>query len=367
MAQPDSDKATPATTIDENPDTAGREQAIDFQGRARQYFGIWIVNVLLTLVTLGIYSAWAKVRRITYFHNKTLIDGHPLLYHATGLRILIGRIIVFTGVIAIQATIEFTPAPIFYGQIALFLIFLVVSPIVINASLRFQARMTSYRNVRFNWRGRYWPTMKYLVLGPVIGLLTLWILYPWMMKRYYRYFANTHYYGTTSFDAEPSTREFYCAFLTGVLLPVFLIAIVIVPALLLAIHFLTTDLLSPTIVDAVWFASTYLSFAFFVALVYPVLCRNMLLRTLKLGGVVEFKSNVRPLRYNWIQITNILALIFSAGLAYPWTKVRSYRYLASRTFLTVTGDVGRFVDDQQEQKSALGEELAGMVDIGVGI
>ena len=38
-----------------------------FTGTAREYFGIWIVNILLTIVTLGIYSAWAKVRRMRYF------------------------------------------------------------------------------------------------------------------------------------------------------------------------------------------------------------------------------------------------------------------------------------------------------------
>ena len=28
-----------------------------FQGKTSEYFGIWIVNLLLSLITLGIYSA----------------------------------------------------------------------------------------------------------------------------------------------------------------------------------------------------------------------------------------------------------------------------------------------------------------------
>ncbi len=31
-----------------------------FRGSASEYFGIWIVNVLLTIVTIGIYSAWPR-------------------------------------------------------------------------------------------------------------------------------------------------------------------------------------------------------------------------------------------------------------------------------------------------------------------
>jgi len=37
-----------------------------FTGRGSEYFRIWVVNVLLTLVTFGVYSAWAKVRKARY-------------------------------------------------------------------------------------------------------------------------------------------------------------------------------------------------------------------------------------------------------------------------------------------------------------
>ena len=68
---------------------------IVFQGKASEYFGIWIVNLLLSLVTLGVYSAWAKVRRKKYFYNNTLIDNVAFDYHANPIAILKGRIIAF--------------------------------------------------------------------------------------------------------------------------------------------------------------------------------------------------------------------------------------------------------------------------------
>ena len=67
---------------------------LQFSGNAREYFGIWIVNLLLSIATLGIYSAWAKVRNKKYFLGNTTIDGRPFDYHATGRQILIGRAIV---------------------------------------------------------------------------------------------------------------------------------------------------------------------------------------------------------------------------------------------------------------------------------
>lgn len=56
------DRAAPAGT------GAGVFKPIEFTGTAGEYFGIWIVNILLTIVTVGFYSAWAKVRRKRYFY-----------------------------------------------------------------------------------------------------------------------------------------------------------------------------------------------------------------------------------------------------------------------------------------------------------
>ena len=58
-------------------------EQIEFGGTAKGYFGIWIVNLILSIITLGIYSAWAKVRRQTYFKSHTELFGASFGYHAT--------------------------------------------------------------------------------------------------------------------------------------------------------------------------------------------------------------------------------------------------------------------------------------------
>ena len=65
-----------------------RELEIRFTGSGSEYFRIWIVNLLLTLVTLTLYYPWAKVRRLRYFYANTLIDGQPLGFHANPWKIL---------------------------------------------------------------------------------------------------------------------------------------------------------------------------------------------------------------------------------------------------------------------------------------
>ena len=122
---------------------------INFSGNAKEYFGIWIVNLILSIITVGIYSAWAKVRRETYFKNNTKVFDMGFGYHATGGQILKGRIIDF--IVLVLANVLASVDPIF--GIILTVVLIALLPWILNSSLRFSARMTSFRNIRFNWHG----------------------------------------------------------------------------------------------------------------------------------------------------------------------------------------------------------------------
>ena len=69
------------------------KNAFQFHGRGGEYFGIWIVNILLTIVTLGLYSPWAHVRNKQYFYGNTDLAGERFEYLATGKQIFLGRLI----------------------------------------------------------------------------------------------------------------------------------------------------------------------------------------------------------------------------------------------------------------------------------
>src|SRR5271154_1264459 len=81
-------------------------EQVHFTGTGGEYFGIWIVNLLLTIVTLGIYSAWAKVRRLQYFYRHTEVAGSSFDFHGSAPRILIGRVIAFVMLIAYNYSVR---------------------------------------------------------------------------------------------------------------------------------------------------------------------------------------------------------------------------------------------------------------------
>ncbi|MBT8112324.1 MAG: DUF898 domain-containing protein, partial [Gammaproteobacteria bacterium] len=68
-------------------------KALSFAGSGFEYFKIWIVNILLTIVTLGLYYPWAKVRNRRYFAANSNLEGRNFEYHATGKQLFIGYLI----------------------------------------------------------------------------------------------------------------------------------------------------------------------------------------------------------------------------------------------------------------------------------
>lgn len=152
----------------------GDIQRLFFTGSGREYFGVWIVNILLTIITLGIYSAWAKVRRNRYFYGNTVLLGRGFEYHASGEQILIGRLIVFACLVLYNIMLTFVPlVGIGLGVLMLFFV-----PWLVARGLRFTARVTSYRNVRFDFVGGPGGAFLAFIIGPALAALTLGILAP---------------------------------------------------------------------------------------------------------------------------------------------------------------------------------------------
>src|ERR1700722_353561 len=86
--------------------SARAPEQLHFTGSGAEYFGIWIVNLLLTIVTLGIYSAWAKVRRLKYFYRHTEVAGSGFDFHGSPIRILVGRVLALVMLIAYNYSVR---------------------------------------------------------------------------------------------------------------------------------------------------------------------------------------------------------------------------------------------------------------------
>ena len=362
-------------------------EPIKFKGQAGEYFGIWIVNLLLTIITIGIYGAWAKVRTKKYFSSNTEIDGHSFGYHATGWQILKGRILVALVSLVFVLGVVFTSEA---GELAsgiyvifVFILAILALPWIVNNALKFSARMTSYRNIRLNWRGTYGQTLFIYYITPLLSIISLGLLIPLVTKYYFNYYAKGHYYGTSGFRTEASTNDFFRGAIRSGLLPslvlLYLLIIYMVVIRWEAISYVMEypnrieDAMAAEFVGLSFLIPVLIISVVFTNFIFRIMSRNILLNSLALSNnedkeiSVKFGSDLNPFRYLWIIISNSFVAVITLGLMIPWTQIRFYRYLCVSTKTEITGDMDKFLDSEKSRLSAFGEEYAEMEGIEAGI
>ena len=145
-----------------------RRLEIRFTGSGSEYFRIWIVNLLLTLITLTLYHPFAKVRRLRYFYANTLVDDHALGFHGDPWTMLRGYLLVAAMLALYSVAGQFSAGA---GLVA-FAVVAGIWPALIKSSLQFRMANTSWRGLRFRFTGTvaeaYRATLPLFVPGLVL-------------------------------------------------------------------------------------------------------------------------------------------------------------------------------------------------------
>jgi len=194
---------------------------IVFNGKAGEYFGIWIVNLLLTLVTFGIYSAWAKVRRKKYFYNNTLIDNVGFDYHAKPIAILKGRVIAFIFFLGYAFGGQLNP---FIPALCMLVFFIALPWLVVRSSM-FNARNTSHRGLRFDFVGKLGEAVRVFFVLPMITIFTLGLFAPFASQQKNKFMMSNHKFGLSQFDMQATAKQFYKVYLWLFVIPVVILGI----------------------------------------------------------------------------------------------------------------------------------------------
>ncbi|MCF3640814.1 DUF898 domain-containing protein [Rhizobium sp. TRM95111] len=341
---------------------SGEFHRMSFTGRAGEYFGIWIVNVLLTILTLGIYSAWAKVRRNRYFYGNTMLLGSAFEYHARGGQILIGRLIVLGGLLALNVIAALVPILVLLPTVVV----LVALPWLVAKGLRFSARVTSYRNVRFDFVGGAGGAFKAFILGGLLAVVTLGILTPLASRWVARYIGTNLRFGGKPFDSDPSLGAIYKSWLVSLLIAVLglgIIALIVFMNMQLIIPMIETPgTLTPEqqipLIASMVVGYIVLFAAFGIAgLFYRAGVRNIVWSSTTFDDRHRFMSDMSRMRFTWIAISNLIVTLLTLGLMRPWAAVRMARYTWQHTGVTIVGDIGALIGQIEQQGSAVGSEF----------
>lgn len=369
--------------------SAVQNKSFSFTGKGGEFFAIWIVNVALTILTLGIYSAWAKVRTHQYFYGNTLLDGASFRYTANPIQILKGRLIAFA--LFVGYYIASTISPIVAASALVILMILV--PMLIVISLTFRLRNSVYRNVRFNFDKDFVTAYKVFAIPVVIvgayifiagqlegmqaseeglspaftiliGLLlpAIIFMFPWWEKMITEFKVMHTKYGTSNFIFSATVKNFYGMYLKmyGLLILVFTIL-----GVMIAVFMNNSDAAQGMLLIMPFFGTVIFVVYMWVFAYIQAKRTNLIYNNLNVAGhTVQSELKVGYLLY--LYITNTLAMMATLGLLMPWAKIRTARYRASVTSVNVVGDLGQFSSDQAESQSALGEEVGDMFDMDIG-
>ena len=339
-----------------------------FTGNAKEWFGIWIVNLLLSIVTIGIYSAWAKVRSKKYFYNHTYVEGRNFDYHATGKQILIGRLIVIGAVIVFQVITAVLPVL----GLLLLLALVVVFPWLIVRAMIFNARMSSYSNVRFGFVGTVGQAFLTFIVYPILTALTLYTTFPILDRAMKRFSINNHKLGQAQFKLEVGLGAFYKAFLVAIawVVVVGLIGVVVTGFSFTEFGYAMDNAdRAPGQAMKVIGLFYLLFFAAFLpaAFIYQALTRNVVYNNTSLEGGHRFASNVTAPKLLWLAVSNMVVVVLTLFLMLPWAQVRMARYLAAHTGFIPGGSMDDFVTQQQAAGGAFGDAYTDLEGIDVGL
>lgn len=323
---------------------------LQFTGTGGEYFGIWIVNITLTLITLGIYSAWAKVRRNRWFYGHTLLDDQAFSYLASPLQILKGRLIAAAALIAYSLVHAISPT---LGALVL-LGLLAVTPWIVVSSLRFRARMTAYRGLRFDFTGKTGEAFVIYLLLPILIPFTLGLILPYIAYRQVRFVADHTVYGQTGSLHEGQAKYFWGIYLLA-------LAVLLMPVALIAASVLAANTAGVVSGGILLYAAMPLAGAMVMARSTNLFYNHTTL------GPVTFRSTQRARDMLWLYFSNMVMMAVTLGLFYPWAKVRLARYRASQLLVESTEGLNQFIAGQQQDMSATGSEMAELFDVEVGL
>jgi uncharacterized membrane protein YjgN (DUF898 family) len=329
-----------------------------FHGNASEYFRIWIVNLCLTVLTLGVYAPWAKVRTRRYFAGNLAIGDSAFDYDADPMRILVGRGIVVAafGAYALAGLVS-DKLSFALGVIGFFLF-----PAAAVRSTAFHHRHSLFRGIRFRFAAPYGEAFFVLIVAPVLATLTLGLALPWMQGRRQQFVAGHSAYGTSGFEFEWSAGPYYRVFWKASLLSLGAFALAGVAAIAVWSG-------EPIARPLEFAAFVPAAAAFWLAVTFVQAGLTNLLYGNARVGDLRFRSDLRAAPLAWLHLTSASAIILTLGLATPWARVRLARLRAESLALFAPTGLDAFAQASEPEAGfgALASETADLFDFDLGL
>ena len=206
-------------------------ETFEFSGRRGPFFKLLLINLFLTIITLGIYRFWAKTNVRRFIWSNIRFMGDPLEYTGRGSELLLGFLIVLAvlfplGLIyeAIQSLAPPDETTLHIGlEILYYTTILALVQIGFYRAWRYRMSRTTWRGIRLGLDGSTWTFLKLSIGWSVLTVLTIGIAYPWMAVELWRYQITHTRIGETKANLALTGRQLL-PFWLFVLIPFWIVA-----------------------------------------------------------------------------------------------------------------------------------------------
>lgn len=194
-----------------------------FSGTGIGFFKIYIVNLCLLLITLGLYYPWAKTRMRRYLYGNLSFGPYHFDYHADPKKIFKIFIIFYAalGILGLLFILE--PVTLNFLILPWIIASFFGTPLLILHSLKFNAAMTSFANIRFRFNGTYGGLFAVLYLWPLLSSISFGLAIPFAIKKYKEYLINHHSWGQMPLTSQLTTAPFYLITACCLIIPFYVI------------------------------------------------------------------------------------------------------------------------------------------------
>lgn len=299
-----------------------------FHGRTGALYGLWFKKILLSIVTLGIYSFWGKTNLRRYIVGNMELDGDRFEYLGTGKELFLGMLkilpfyLVFLG--AYIAVMHFAGEQ--YGSLV-FLPLLPVLPMAMYSAFRYRINRLSWRGIRFRMTGSAIAYGGLYMKGFFLNLITLGFMSPSVDLGRWEYQARHMQYGSRNFSFKGNPKN------------------------LRRSNIITLLLFIPTLgFSRIWYAAAV---------------QKEKMRGLALGPI-RFRSTMTGGNALGFTLANMLILVVTLGFGLPVILKRNAEFFAR--YLAVGGELAALSVDQAPKAGATDAEgLQNIFDIDIGV
>ena len=350
-----------------------KSYTLKFFGKGSDYFGIIIVNWLLTLITFGIYYPWARARKIKYMYGATALNDDRFAFHGTGKEMFRGfvKVIIFYIVLVgilfaaqyyVTAKHNFT---IYFVLLLLyFVLFFAIIPLIYHGAYRYRMSRTTWRGIRFGYRGSrkqlYINFLKWLGLTAV----TFGIYSAWFEINLRKYLLGNVRAGDVKFSYKGEGVDLFIINLklAGMVLLGFFPAVIVGVIVAISSGYEEMNNFMPVIMLAAYLPALIYLF-WYEKNIWNYYIDNIELE--KDEQTIQMKSTVTGGGLFKLRTVNLLMTIFSLGLAYAWVEVRTRKYFTENTHLKGDIDLDKIIQTEEIYTDAMFEDAGDFFDIDI--